>query len=803
MSLRKVWKTREVQLTDDVIRLCGGNKVLSTLLINRGINTQEKITNFLNPLKGKISDPYVFLDMKKSVERIKQAISNNENITVYGDFDSDGVTSTALLYLTLKKIGASVDFYLPNRATESHGLNTKALVQLIAKKKTKLIITVDCGISNVTEVNFANGFKTDVIITDHHEAPENLPNAYAILNPKASNYIESSLDMEEISSLNYLAGVGVAFKLACALLQEYNEQDFVNEILPLAAVGTIGDVVELLGENRTLVAMGLELIKSGKHFGIQKLLKVSGINDVSSITSENIAFGIVPRINAAGRLESPNTAINVLISEDEDELEKTISSLNDLNGLRQQLCDDAFSVAKEMYENDLRNNRKSIVLFYENWHIGIIGIVASKLVEAYNKPVFLMTKDAHNSNVIRCSCRSIDGINVHTVLSQHEDLFLGFGGHKLAAGFSFDETKISFKDFKQKLNKTIDDFSQNVDFKEIIIEADMEILPNDISKETVELIDKLQPFGAANPSPLFILNSAKLNSYRMMGQNNNHLKINISKDNSNSFDAIKWNYPEFNLPQGTELDLLFSIKLNNFNGNTNVQLMIEDMHSELLMQKDLELTYKFLDHRNKKNIVFQVVDFIKSTKKSTAIFLQNPSLINQLSLPEEIMQKVFSIDSIPNNIEQLMFFDIPSSRESFSKVLIESNANIIHLMNFDAVEINIESFVSRLSGMLKYAVSNLDGVVNILRAAKALSVSDETIECALNLFDEAGMIDLDKIDDDNYKIINLSPIEMSKIKQNDIFIDLDTKLQEINLFKRFYLNSSIEQFKNEMCGYGK
>ena len=797
MSIYKVWKTKEVNLTDDVVRLCGNNNVLATLLLNRGINTLDKITNFLNPLKGKISDTNVFLDMKKSVERIKEAIQNNEHITVYGDFDSDGVTSTALLYLTLKKIGASVDFYIPDRAIESHGLNTKALVQIIAKRKSRLIITVDCGISNVAEVNFANGFKTDVIITDHHEPPEVLPSAYAILNPKVSNLIDSTLEMDEISSLNYLAGVGVAFKLACALLQEFKEENFVNEILPLAAVGTIGDVVELLGENRTLVAMGIELIKAGKHVGIQKLLKVAGIQDVTNITSENIAFGIVPRINAAGRLESPNTAIDVLISDSEEELDKTILTLNDLNSLRQQLCDEVFSTAKEMYEKNIRNNKKSIVLFHENWHIGIIGIVASKLVEAYNKPVFLMTRDAHNQNIIRCSCRSIDGINVHTVLSQHKELFEGFGGHKLAAGFSFDETKISFETFKNKLNKTIDEFSQSVDFKQIIVEADMEISPDDINKDTVELIDKLQPFGSSNPSPLFVLNNAKLNNFRMMGQNNNHLKINISKSNY-SFDAVKWNCPDFNLPQGSELDLLFSIKLNTFNGNTNVQLMIEDIHSELLKQKNLENNYKFLDHRNKKNIIVQVIDFIKSTKKSTGIFIQNPTLIKQLALPDDISEKTFNVDSIPNNIEQLMFFDVPASQEIFNKILNESNANIVHLMNFDSVEINIETFVSKLSGMLKYAVSNLNGVVNISRAAKALSVEDETIECALNLFDEAGMIDLDKVDDENYKIINLHPIEMSKIKQNEIFLDLENNLQEVNSFKRFYINSPIEEIKESV-----
>ena len=795
MAIRKVWKTKQNIIIDDVIQSCGGNKVLATLLKNRGVDTPDKIIRFLNPLKGKLTSPSVFLDMDKTLQRIKTAISNQENITVYGDFDADGITSTALLYLTLKKIGAKVDFYLPDRAIESHGLNTKALVQLISKRKTKLIITVDCGISNVLEINFAKGFKTDVIVTDHHEPPELLPDAFSILNPKVSDKIDVTLDLDEIQSLNYLAGVGVAFKLACSLLQEYGQEDYVNEILPLVAVGTIGDVVELIHENRSLVSMGIELIKSGKHKGIQKLLKVAGIVDVSNVTSENIAFGIVPRLNAAGRLESPDTAINILINEDETILENTISTLNDLNSLRQQICEEAFFTAKNMYEKDLVNNKKSIVLFHENWHIGIIGIVASKLVEEYNKPVFLMTRDSNSPNIIRCSCRSIDGINVHTVLSQHKEVFEGFGGHKMAAGFSFDETKISFSDFKKMLNKTIDEFSQNIDFNKIVIEADMEIEPEYITKETVDLIDKLQPFGAANPSPLFILNKAKLNNFRMMGQNNNHLKINVSKDNSFTFDCIRWNYPDFNLPIGSEIDLLFSLKLNTFNGNTNVQLMLEDFYSELLVKKDVSSCIKFLDHRNKKNILNQVVDFILSTKKTTAIYVENLATFNKLQLSDEIKNKIFSSDNIPTDIEQLMFFEVPVSKELFSKIVLESNANCIHLMNFDSSEITIDSFVAKLSGMLKYAISNLNGVVNLKRLSRALNVSVEIIECALNLFEEAGMIDLDKEDDENYKILNLHPIELSKIKQNEIFSELSLLLDEINSFKNFYLYSSIDKIK--------
>lgn len=795
MAIRKVWKTKENTVTDDVVKFCGGNKVLATLLKNRGIDTVEKITSFLNPLKGKLSNPNVFIDMKKAVERIKLAIKNNENITVYGDFDADGITSTALLYLTLKEIGASVNFYLPDRATESHGLNTKALVKIISKQKSKLIITVDCGISNINEVNFAKGFKTDVIITDHHEAPEVLPEAFAIINPKVPNSVEESLEIEEIQSLNYLAGVGIAFKLACNLLEEYGKENFVNEILPLAAVGTIGDVVELLGENRSIVAMGIELIKAGKHKGIQALLKSAGIEDTINVTSENIAFGIVPRLNAAGRLESPNTAFNVLISVEDDELNKSISTLNDLNSLRQQLCDETFFQAKTMYEKDVYNNKKSIVLFHENWHIGVIGIVASKLVEEYNKPVFLMTRDANDLNIIRCSCRSIEGINVHSVLSQHKDLFVGFGGHKMAAGFSFDETKISFENFKRELNKTIEEFAQNIDFKQVTIDADMELDIEDISINTVELIDKLQPFGSANPSPLFVLNNVNLNSFRMMGQNNNHLKINVSKENSTSLDCIKWNYPDFNLPLDSKLDILFSLKLNTFNGNTNVQLMLEDIHSELLTQQEANSEIKILDHRNKKNIINQVLDFVVSSKKSTAIYIESAVLLNQLKLPEEIQSKVFSFENIPSDIEQLMFFDCPPTKDKFYKIIKETNASLIHLMNFNSTEINVESFISKLSGMLKYALSNLNGVINLSRAGKALCVSEDVIECALTLFDDVSMISLDKEDDENYKISDFHPVELSKVKQSDVYNELETQLNEINSFKRFYLNASIDEVK--------
>ncbi len=794
MSIRRIWKTKEISVTEEQIQACGNDKILALLLKNRGIETIVEINKFLNPLKASLSSPDVFVDLEKATKRISSAIENNEHITIYGDFDADGITSTSVLYLTLKEIGANVDYYIPERSTESHGLNTKALVKIIAKKKSRLIITVDCGISNVNEITFAKGFKTDVIITDHHEAPEILPDAFAIINPKAPNALEQNLSIEELKSLNYLAGVGVAFKLACKLLEKYNKEIFVNEILPLVAIGTIGDVVELLGENRSLVAMGLELIKAGKHKGIQKLLSEIGIEDKSKLTAENIAFGIVPRLNAAGRLENPLTALKLLISNDEKEISESVKTLNDLNALRQELCDETFKQASLMYEKEKFKNKKSIVLFNENWHIGIIGIVASKLVEKYNKPTFLMTRDAHNTNIIRCSSRSIEQMNIYEVLSQHKDELEGFGGHKMAAGFSFDETKISFETFKRKLNKTIDEVTQDVDFSKSIIKVDLIVEPEDITFETIENINKLQPCGSGNPNPLFIINDLTLKQYRQMGSNNAHLKLFVSKNNTENIECVKWNFPNFNVPENSKIDLLCYPQINCFNGNTSIQYMIEDIHSEHIKQEQNTYEINILDHRQKKDILNQVLDFINTTKKTTGIFIQNKTTQNSILHYEKAIKCSFNMDSIPI-VEQLMFFDVPNSQDEFIQIIKESNAQTVHLLNFNVVKTNVDTFVAKLSGMLKYAISNLNGKFEIEKLSKALWVSDELILAALNLFDDTEMIDLNQISEAEYKISYLHPVELSKIKQSGIYSDLEEKLAEINSFKEFYLTAKIDEIK--------
>lgn len=793
MGVRKTWISKESEITQELIDLCSADRVFAVLLKNRGIDNKKKFEEFINPLKKKLIVPDVFSDMQKAAERIGRAVDKQENITVFGDFDADGITSTAILYLTLRKIGAKVDYYLPDRAVESHGLNIKALVNIISKRKSRLIITVDCGISNCQEVKFANGFKADVIITDHHEAPEVLPDAFAILNPKSPGSLNDDLSIEELQSLNCLAGVGVTFKLCCKLLEMYSCEDFVHELLPLAAIGTVGDVVELMGENRSLVAMGLELMKKGRHKGVQKLIEAAGISDRDNLTSENIAFGLVPRINAAGRLDSPGTALKVLVSDDDEEIDCAVKTLNELNILRQQLCDETFIQAQTMYEKDKSSNKKSIVLFNQDWHIGIIGIVASKLVETYNKPVFLMTKDSVKPEIFRCSCRSIAKVNIFEILSAHKELFEGFGGHKMAAGFSFNENKIKFENFKSVLNKTIDENTHDIDFSQVNVFADMIVNADDITEKTIENIEKMQPFGAGNEQPVFIMNNLLLKDYKMMGQSNNHVKIS-AENNGVILECIKWNMPDFSLPSGSEFNILFYPQINEFNCIKKIQYILSDIHSELLKENS-SLSIQILDHRNKKNILNQVLDFVNSTKKKTCIYIENPVIKKMIENSEKAMQICFSSRNIPSEKEQLMFFEAPVNKEDFTGIVKSTGANMVHLMNFASSKISVDNLISTLAGMLKYSLNNLNGKISVSGLAMSLGVDVETVVNILMMFNEVKMTDLSQTSDDEYKIESIKPASLSEIRQSSLYSVIEDEIQEINNFKEFYLTADIDEIK--------
>ncbi len=763
--------------------------LVKRLLLSRGLKTEDEINEFLHPLEMKLTSPDVFTDMNKTVERLSKAIDNSETIIIYGDFDADGVTSTSVLYKTLKFLGANVHYFIPDRENEGHGFDKKALIKLMTTVKPKVIISVDCGISDVDAVRFINSFKIiDVIITDHHEAPEELPPAYAIINPKAPNALDESLSARQIEHLTYLAGCGVAFKVAQALLTKYNKTEFIYEILPFVAVGTVADVVPLLGENRYFVTKGLDLISRGKHHGLKRLLESAGYDITKGVTSENVAFGIAPRINASGRLDTVDAALKVLISENPQEVEMAVTTLNELNKVRQTLCQEVFAQADAMVQKE-GNKNPAIVLCSDAWHIGIIGIVASKLVEKYYKPTFLMTY-VKEKDQYRCSARSIEGVPLYDVIAANGELFDGFGGHTLAAGLSFTGEKTPFEIVKKALNETVREYTSTKELKPFV-KIDLLVEPQDVTVDLIEEISQLEPFGASNPSPIFEMDNLKVTQKRLMGADNSHLRLNVSSG-ANDFTAIWWKKGDIGLSNGDSLDIAFHPQINEFNGNTSVQLIVDDIHSDAIKEEiPSKCNYKIYDNRTKTGILANVNDYIRNSKLNIRVFAESKYTLDTIKSYDNICSKSFTRQDIPK-CDVVMFFDYPADRQTLELILEKSQPKGIHFMNYEPKILDEQEFLKIFTGMLKFAAHNNGGKVELVRCASFLGKSLKIFEMLLALYEEVGFI---KILDKNsafYTIEFLGVDDISKVLHSAKYSQIFELIIECEQFQKSLLEDNLE-----------
>lgn len=767
--------------------------LIERLLAKRGITKPNEVKEFLNPLETKLTHPNAFIDMQKAVARISKAINEKEKILIYGDFDADGVTSTALLYRTFKELNAEVDYFIPDRDKHGHGLNSKELVKLMASKKPKLIITCDCASSDIEQVNFLNSFKIDIIITDHHEAPEELPAAYAIINPKAQNALDEKLSAKEIEYLTLLAGVGVAFKLAQALLDNYKKLDFIYEILHYVTVGTISDVVPLIGENRYFVTKGLQLISEGKHLGLKRLLESAGYVLAQGITSEQIAFGVAPRINASGRLDTTEEALKVLISDNKQEIEMAIISLNNFNKIRQELCESTFLEAEEGVNRELDKN--AIILFKPDWHIGIIGIVASKLVEKYYKPTFLMTYSEETKQV-RCSSRSIEGVNIYDVLSANAEMFDGFGGHAMACGLSFDTEKVTFEEVKKALNTTIDELLGDKKLTPFL-NIDLQLEPNEVDGNLIADIERLQPFGASNPNPVFALNNLTLLQKKLIGSNKNHLKLVVEDSQHNTFDCIWWSKGDISLNRGDTLDIAFCPQTNTYNGNTTIQLIIQDIHADNLKEDEEPQNVsnakeiRVYDHRKKVDIYSSVDDYVKTSDLSIGVFAEDKSIIDRLKPYNSLSDRLIDRQT-DKKIDAIMFFDYPASKEIFDKILDTTKARFVHFMNYKNNLTDEKELLKTFLGMIKFAFNNKEGVFNLQRSAAFLAQTEDTIISLLEAFEASKIISGNK-SGENYQIKTFENNDISKILHTEEYKDFTYQINKVCEFKNSILNAELNQ----------
>ncbi|MCS4487390.1 single-stranded-DNA-specific exonuclease RecJ [Streptococcus sciuri] len=524
----------------------------SQFLYNRGIDTEEKLLNFLTYDISKLHDPYLLHDMDKAVSRLRLAIESGEQILVYGDYDADGMTSASIAKEALEMLGAEVQVYLPNRFTDGYGPNQSVYQYFIEQQSVSLILTVDNGVAGHEAISYANEQGVDVIVTDHHSLPEELPDAYAIVHPEHpdSNY-----------PFPYLAGCGVAFKLACALLEMVPE-----ELLDLVAIGTIADMVSLTDENRQLVAMGLQVMKTTERIGLQELLRQSSI-DLGEVDEETIGFQIAPQLNALGRLDDPNPAIALLTSFDDEEVVAIAEMVHAKNEERKALVQRIYDEAMDMV--DL--SKPVQILAKEDWHPGVLGIVAGRILEKIAQPVIVLAIDDGRA---KGSARSVEALDIFSALNSHRDLFLAFGGHSGAAGMTLEVDKLN--SLEEELIDYISSHHLDMSHKKNL-QLDVNLRLGELNLELLRNINTLAPFGMDNPKPIFWLKDIAVEQARTMGQNNAHLKMKLSQDGV-SYDLIAFHQGghllDFQQAQG--LELAVTLAINEWNGKTTLQLMLVD-----------------------------------------------------------------------------------------------------------------------------------------------------------------------------------------------------------------------------------
>ena len=539
--------------------------VMSTVLLNRGIETEEQVRGYISKSLEFVNNPKMLPDIEAAAERIIEAIKKKEKIMIYGDYDVDGVTSTSLLYSFLKDNGADVEFFIPDRIKDGYGLNILA-VNRISKRGTKLLITVDCGISSFGEVELAKAQKMDVIITDHHTCKEKIPQALAVVDPKRpdSQY-----------PFNALAGVGVAFKLvlAVAMNMGLNTRECFDKYVEFAAIGTVADVVSLQGENRVIVHKGIQSMAKSNNYGIKSLLRVCGAYE-KELNSTTVAFMISPRLNAAGRMGSADLAVNLLLSRSEEEAYGLAVKLDETNKQRQKIELEILRETVKMIENDTnKDNKKVIVLAKEGWHHGVIGIVASRIVEMYYKPCILI---AQEGNIGKGSGRSVSGMNLFDALTECEDLLTQYGGHDQAAGLTLNMD--NFDAFVTKINKYA---QQNIKTELVkTLDIDCSVPGGFISLQSAKQLKWLEPVGMDNEKPVFAVKGVKVVNASVMGADGKHLRVRVDIS-GNVVDAVGFGFGEYAkyLVPDRMIDIAFNLDVNNFMNNEKVQLIIKDIKS--------------------------------------------------------------------------------------------------------------------------------------------------------------------------------------------------------------------------------
>jgi single-stranded-DNA-specific exonuclease len=700
----KKWTTpSDVVTPPELAAGLDGHPLLPELLARRGITDLEAAQRFLDPDAYQPAPPHELPDMDKAVERIEQAIQGQESICVWGDFDVDGQTSTALLVSALHKLGAVVDYYIPHRQNEGHGIHIPRLKSLI-DAGASLLLTCDTGITEHAAVDYANSRGVDVIITDHHQLPQTLPRARAAVNPQR---------LPEGHPLRTLPGVGCAYKVVEALYDSARRSDELPQFLDLVALGIVADVAELTGDTRYLLQRGLQALRNTNRLGLKLIMERAKLVP-EQLNESHIGFALGPRLNALGRIDDANAAVELLTTGDQEEASILANRLEGLNAQRRLESDQIYQAAQQQIERDPTLLDDSVLLLsHDTWQSGVVGIVANRLVEQYNRPVILLVTPP--DELAHGSARSVAGCDITAAIAAQSELLNGYGGHTMAAGLSLMPENIPA--FRRAISRTVSDMLAGVDTTPTL-NIETYVALGDLSLDLVDSLERMAPFGPGNPFPVLVAHCLTYKSHHFIGSSGDHLRLTVEDESGKTHEVIWWQADSDNLPRG-RFDLAYTVRANDYQGKRELQIEYVDAHP--LEEEPLEFSQR---------ATVNIVDYRQQDDKL--------ALLTEL---EDVV--IWSEGEAPPGVDGLKRHELrpapalaiwttPPGLDELRQALQAVNPATVYLFGVNPGSDTTRTFLERLGGLVKFALNNYNGEIDPSVLAATTAHREATIRAGLS-----------------------------------------------------------------------
>lgn len=749
MSMSRWLDPRPARVPQSMAGL-GLHPLVAQTLADRGLNTPAEVEAFLYPERC-ASTP--FPNLEAAVERIQLAVKNQEKVCVWGDFDVDGQTSTALLVETLTALGANVRHYIPVRGRESHGVHIPSLTPILDSGVT-LLITCDTGISAHPAIEYANSRGADVIVTDHHDPAETLPPALAILNPKL---------LEEGHPLENLAGVGVAYKLAEALLP-----DLTPSLLDLAALGLIADVAMLKGETRAIAKQGIVQLRQTDRLGLQMIAE-SASASLETLTEESIGFVFAPRLNALGRLSDANSAVEFLLTKDTVRARQLASQLEELNSQRRLLTSQVFEAAESQLRlAPERLTEPVLILSHPAWPGGVIGIVANKLVERYHKPAILF--NTSEDGILRGSARSVEGLHITEAIAAQSHLLKSFGGHPMAAGLALDSANL--EEFRRGIGRAVEEQLGAGVREQPSLQIDAWVDPAQIDMDLANALETLAPFGPGNPQLVLAMRDVVLKNSTVIGRTKEHRRLSVEDDRGNQQTILWWGGAGEDIPDlGSRIDLAFTIRANTYRGQRQFSLQLQDLRAA-------DDSTPAVRSRAPK---FTVEDLRLQTFHAG---MEQGAMVWAEGKESALGRSRYDLE----RSDVLVILTVPPSPHELRQALESVSPKVVRIFSGGAVEEKPEEFLNRLAGLCKYALNHYQGQASLKKFSAALAARESAVQLGLEWLAAGGQLNLEWQED--AILLSAEKREKNPYLQSELFLALKGTLAESLAFRKFFITTS-------------